>query len=141
MAEALPSEGRLITLDIDPKAEKFAKKYFEKSPHGHKIEIMMGPALDSLDKLVNKSNYTFDLVFVDAEKKQYADYFLKVLPNVRAGGLIVVDNTLSDGNVLNPDSSERGKSMDNFNQMVLEQSGVDVVLLPVRDGITLIRKQ
>lgn len=136
MAEALPSEGKLITLDVDPKACEFAKKYFAQSPHGHKIEIIMGPALESMAKL----NIIFDMVFIDAEKRQYPDYFLNILPKVRHGGLIVVDNTLSDGRVLEPINTERGKAMDNFNTMVLQHSDVECVLLPVRDGITLIRK-
>ncbi len=136
MAEALSSEGKLITLDIDPKACEFAKKYFAQSPHGHKIEIIMGPALESMAKL----NIVFDMVFIDAEKRQYPDYFLNILPKVRQGGLIIVDNTLSDGRVLEPINTERGKAMDNFNTMVLQHSGVECVLLPVRDGITLIRK-
>lgn len=137
MAEALPSDGKLITLDVDPRAEEFAKKYFAKSPHGHKIEIKMGPAMDTIAKL----DEIFDLVFIDADKKQYPDYFLSVLPKVRAGGLIVVDNTLSDGRVLDPSSTERGRLMDEFNQQVLENTHVETVLLPVRDGITLIRKK
>jgi caffeoyl-CoA O-methyltransferase len=140
MAEGLPNNGKLITLDINPETEKMARKYFSKSPHGHKIEIMMGPALDTINKLKNKIDYNFDLVFIDAEKRQYPDYFLNVLPMVRVGGLLIIDNTLSDGRVLAPITTERGKLMDEFNQLVLEHPGVESVLLPVRDGITLIRK-
>jgi caffeoyl-CoA O-methyltransferase len=137
MAEALPVDGKLITLDIDPKAENFARRYFTQSPHGHKIEIKMGPALDTIQQLTD----TFDLVFIDAEKKQYPDYFLNILPKVRAGGLLVVDNTLSEGRVLEPQDTERGRLMDEFNSMVARHTGVETVLLPVRDGITLIRKK
>lgn len=137
MAEGLPVDGKLITLDIDERAEEFAKKYFKKSPHGHKIEIKMGPALESLEALTE----TFDLVFIDAQKSEYPDYFEKVLPKVRSGGLIVVDNTLSDGRVLDPIDTKRGQLMDEFNQMVLANDQTESVLLPVRDGITLIRKK
>lgn len=136
MAEALPSDGVLITLDIDSKAEEMAQKFFAKSPHGYKVKIMMGNALETIANLTQ----TFDLVFIDANKKEYPEYFLNILPLVRHGGLIVVDNTLSDGRVLEPITTERGKAMDEFNQMVLEHPGVETVMLPVRDGITLIRK-
>lgn len=137
MAEGLGADGKLVTLDIDDKVEEFAKKHFAKSPHGHKILVKIGNALDIIDTL----DMTFDLVFIDADKKQYPNYFLKVLPKVRIGGLIVVDNTLSSGRVLDPQATERGKLMDQFNQMVLEHADVESVLLPVRDGITLIRKK
>jgi caffeoyl-CoA O-methyltransferase len=140
MAEGMPSEGKLITLDIDEKIKEIASKFFAKSAHGHKIEIKIGPALDSIAELA-KNNSVFDLVFIDADKKAYPDYFLKTLPLVRSGGLIVVDNTLSDGRVLETDKHERGKAMDEFNNLVLSHSGVETVLLPVRDGITLIRKK
>lgn len=136
MAEALPSGGKLITLEVDPRAQEFAKKYFAKSPHGHKIEIRMGDALNSISDLTD----TFDLVFIDADKKPYPDYFKAVLPKVRSGGLIVVDNTLSDGRVLEPHETQRGHLMDEFNKLVATYDGVETVLLPVRDGITLIRK-
>lgn len=140
MAEALPQNGQLITLDVDPKAAEFASKYFAKSPHGHKIEIILGDATDSINGL-KTSKELFDLVFIDADKKQYPEYFKKVLPLVRSGGLIVVDNTLSEGRVLEPHAHARGKAMDEFNRLVVETTGVDTVLLPVRDGITLIRKK
>ena len=136
MAEALPSDGVLITLDIDPKAEEVARSFFARSPHGYKIKIMMGKAAETIANLTQ----TFDLVFIDADKKQYPDYFLTILPKVRSGGLIVVDNTLSDGRVLEPRTTERGKAMDEFNTMVANHPGVETVMLPVRDGITLIRK-
>ena len=136
MAEALPSDGVLITLDIDPKAEEVALKYFAKSPHGYKIKIMMGKASETIANLTQ----AFDLVFIDADKKQYPEYFLSILPKVRSGGLIVVDNTLSDGRVLEPRTTERGKLMDEFNSMIVNYPGVEVVMLPIRDGITLVRK-
>lgn len=137
MAEALPVDGKLITLDVDPNAKEFAERYFAKSPHGHKIEIIMGPALDTIGQLEGP----FDLVFLDAIKKQYPDYFDLVLPKVRSGGLIVADNTLQSGLVLEPRDTERGQVMDEFNKYVLNHEQVETVLLPVRDGITLMRKK
>lgn len=137
MVEGLPADGKLITLDVDERAEQFARKYFAKSPHGHKIQIKMGPALESIKEL----DETFDLVFIDAQKSEYPDYYHSVLPKVRSGGLLVVDNTLSDGRVLEPIDTKPGQLMDEFNQMVVNDNRVEAVLLPVRDGITLIRKK
>ncbi len=137
MAEGLPADGRLITLDVDERAEKFARKYFAKSPHGHKIQIKMGEALESIKEL----DETFDLVFIDAQKSEYIDYYNLVLPKVRSGGLIIVDNTLSEGQVLKPIDTKRGQLMDEFNLLIVNDSRVETVLLPVRDGITLIRKK
>jgi len=136
MAESLPAEGKLITCDIDENIKSFAEKFFNQSPHGHKIEIKIGPALETIQDL----NYKFDLVFIDADKPAYPDYFEMVLPKVRHGGLIVADNTLLSGSVINPESN-RAKIMDKFNESLAHDKRVEVVFLPVRDGISLIRKK
>ena len=136
MAEALPSEGKLITCDIDSEIAKFAQNYFNKSPHGSKIEIKIGNALDTISNL----DYTFDLVFIDADKPAYPSYYESVLPKVRKGGLIVADNTLLSGEVLEP-KSNRAKVMNEFNSNLQKDQRVEVVFLPIRDGISLIRKK
>jgi len=136
MAESLPAEGKLITCDIDENIKPFAEKFFKQSPHGHKIEIKIGPALETIKDL----DYKFDLVFIDADKPAYPDYFNIVLPKVRSGGLIVADNTLLSGDVLNP-KSNRAKIMNDFNESLAHDKRVEVVFLPVRDGISLIRKK
>ena len=93
MAAALPDDGRITTCDVDPKAIAIAKRYFARSPHGHKIEVRQGPALDTLRTLEGG----FDLIFIDADKSNYIDYYDASLPLLAPGGLIAVDNVLWSG--------------------------------------------
>ena len=102
MAEGLPEDGRIITCDVDPKAEAIARRYFAESPNGHKIEIRMGPALDTIRNLSG----SLDMVFIDADKGNYSNYYQAVFPLVRPGGLIVADNVLWSGRVLHPESPD-----------------------------------
>jgi caffeoyl-CoA O-methyltransferase len=134
VAEALPSDGKLITCDINPKAIAIAKRYFARSPHGSKIEIRAGPALDTLATL----DGPFDLVFIDADKSNYINYYEAALPLLAPNGLIAADNVLWSGNVLDP-QDENGKAIVAFNDHVRRDDRVDCVMLTVRDGITLIR--
>src|ERR1041385_8029447 len=90
MAEGLPDDGHLITCDVNPKAEAIARRYFDESPNGHKIEIRMGPALETIKTLSGP----IDMVFIDADKGNYSNYYEAVMPLVRSGGLIVADNVL-----------------------------------------------
>ncbi len=136
LAEGLPDDGQLITCDIDPKAEAMASRFFAKSPHGKKIQIRMGPALETIATLTGP----FDLVFIDADKENYARYYDAVLPLVRQGGLIVADNTLWSGKVLDP-KAETDKAIVAFNEKVLKDPRVEKVQLTVRDGMTLIYKR
>ncbi|WP_281329195.1 class I SAM-dependent methyltransferase [Polyangium sp. 6x1] len=137
MAEALPEDGELLTLDIDPEATRIARSFFDRSPHGKKIRILLGNALDSLRSL--PAGPPFDLVFIDADKERYADYYEAVLPLVRKGGLIVGDNTLWSGNVLAPQHpSDHG--ICRFNDRVNADPRVENVLLSIRDGMMLARK-
>lgn len=135
MAEGLPDNGTLITCDINPKAEEVARKYFAESPHGHKIQIRMGNALETIPTLTN----TLDLVFIDADKKNYVNYYEACLPLLRSGGLIVADNVLWSGRVLAPEDDD-SKTIVAFNNHVLNDSRVENVCLTVRDGIMLARK-
>src|SRR5881227_2480632 len=98
MAEALPDDGHLITCEIDAKAEAIARRYFAESPHGDKITIRMGSALDTIKTLTG----LLDLVFIDADKSNYANYYEACLPLLKPGGLIVGDNVLWSGKVLHP---------------------------------------
>lgn len=136
MAEALPDDGQLITCDVDPRAEAFAQRYFDQSPHGHKIKIKMGPALETIESIVD----IIDLVFIDADKKNYGHYYEAVLPKLPSGGLIVVDNTLWSGRVVYPED-EQTQAIADLNQMIVEDERVENVLLSVRDGINLVRKK
>jgi len=136
MAEALPADGHLVTLEIDPAHIAIARKYFERSEHGKKIELKEGPALESLRSLPGP----FDLVFIDADKTNYKNYYDAVMPKLRSGGLIVVDNALWSGRVLNPETAD-DKAICELNDHVSKDPGVEKVLLTVRDGMFLIRKK
>jgi len=129
MAEALPDDGELHTLDRDPEATRVARSFFDKSPHGKKIRLHLGDALDSLRAL--PADATFDLVFIDADKERYTDYFEAVLPLLRKGGLVVADNTLWSGRVLAP-TSETDRAIVRFNDHVMNDPRVENVLFDPR---------
>ena len=135
MASALPDDGELVTCEIDPGAEAIARRYFDRHPHGKKITIRMGPALDTVASLSGP----LDLVFIDADKGNYVSYYEAVLPLVRPGGLIVADNTLWSGKVVAP-QTEVEQAIARFNEHVARDTRVDKVVLTVRDGMTLARK-
>ena len=135
MAEALPEDGTLVTCDEDPVAIAFAQKYFSESPHGKKIKQMEGPALESIKKLTG----TFDMAFIDADKINYSNYYEAILPMIRPGGLIAVDNVLWSGRVLNP-QDESDRAIHQFNEQVVKDQRVESVLLTVRDGLNCIIK-
>jgi len=135
MAEALPEDGELFTCDVDPIAIRFAKRFFAKSEHGKKITLLEGPALESLKTFYGP----LDMAFIDADKENYLNYYEAILPMIRQGGLIVVDNVLWSGRVLNPvDASD--KAIHRFNEKIKNDARVECVLLTVRDGIYCIRK-
>jgi len=136
MAEGLPDDGRLITCDVNPKAEAMASRYFAESPHGHKIEIRMGPALDTIRTL----QVPFDMVFIDADKSNYSNYYDAVMPLLKPGGLIAVDNVLWSGRVVNPKDDET-RAIVAFNDKVQADPRVDNVCLTIRDGVMLIWKK
>ncbi len=136
MAEGLPEGGELITCEIDPEVIRIAQSYFDRSPHGKKITIKQGAGLDTIESL----QAPFDVVFIDADKTNYLNYYKAVLPLVRSGGVICVDNVLWGGSVLSP-KDEDGKAIAALNEFVAADTSVDRVLLPVRDGIFVIRKK
>jgi len=137
MASGLPDDGRLVTCDRDPQALAVAQRYFARSPHGAKIDVRLGPALDTLATLRDD---TFDLAFIDADKESYVDYWEAVVPLVRAGGLIVADNALWSGKVLAP-VTESDHAIVRFDARVAADERVEQVLLSVRDGVMLARKR
>ena len=136
MAEALPDNGHLITCEIDPKAEAIARRYFAESPHGDKITIRMGPALDTIKTLADP----LDLVFIDADKLNYSNYYEACLPLVKSGGLVVADNVLWSGKVVDPKDAD-DHAIVAFNHLVQLDSRVENVCLTVRDGMMLARKR
>ena len=135
MAEALPEKGELVTCELDPEAIFVAKKYFGLSPHGKKITLMEGPALDSLKKV---SGF-FDMAFIDADKENYSNYYDAIFPLIRPRGLIAIDNVLWSGRVLDPkDNSD--KAIHELNEKVVRDNRVESVMLTVRDGLNCIMK-
>lgn len=143
MAEALPENGRLIACEVDRYAAELAQSLFKASPHGSKIEVKLGAALDTLNQLAIAPE-PFDLVFIDADKREYIAYFQTVLDRnlLAPHGIICVDNTLLQGQPYLPpeERSANGQAIAEFNQAVVEDPRVEQVLLPVRDGLTIIRR-
>lgn len=137
MAEALPADGRLFSCDRDPRATEVARRFFDRSPHGSKIEILLGDALETLAALPRGE--TFDLAFIDADKERYVAYYEEIVPRLRSGGLVVGDNTLWSGAVLDP-QSDTARGIVRFNAHVTADPRVENVLLSVRDGMMLARK-
>ena len=143
MAEALPENGRLIACEVDRYAAELAQSLFKASLHGSKIEVKLGAALDTLNQLAIAPE-PFDLVFIDADKREYIAYFQTVLDRnlLAPHGIICVDNTLLQGQPYLPpeERSANGQAIAEFNQAVVEDPRVEQVLLPVRDGLTIIRR-
>ncbi len=136
LAEALPEDGSLLTFEIDPEAVAFARKYFAESAHGKKITLMEGPALDHLKTLQGP----YDMAFIDADKVNYLNYYETILPLIRRQGLIVVDNVLWSGRVLDP-QDESDRAIHALNERVRTDDRVEAVMLTVRDGIYCIQKR
>lgn len=136
MAMGLPDDGRVTTCDIDPEATGIAREFWARSPHGKKIELRLAPALETIAALSGP----FDLVFIDADKPNYIQYWDAVLPKVRTGGLILADNVLWSGKVLAP-KEPLDHAMVAFNRHVRSDNRVDLVMLTVRDGITVACKK
>jgi predicted O-methyltransferase YrrM len=138
IAEGLPVDGEIITIDLNQELESFTRSYFEKSVYNSKIKFLVGNALDVIPTL----NETWDLVFIDADKENYSTYFDLVINQVRKGGFIIVDNVLWSGKVLHkvPTNDMETKGIIAFNSKVHEDSRVENLLLPVRDGLMILRK-
>ncbi|MEA2703106.1 MAG: hypothetical protein QOD63_1051 [Actinomycetota bacterium] len=137
MAAALPSCGRIVTCDINPETNAIARRHAAASQGGDRIEFRLGPALDTLATL----DGPFDLVFIDADKTSYRAYYEAVLPKLADRGVIVVDNVLWSGNVLDPaDETDDTVAIRAFNDAVAADPRVVCVMLTVRDGVTLIRR-
>lgn len=139
IAEVLPENGRLDTIEIDDELEDFIKENIQLSPYSDRIKLHIGRALEIIPAL----NETFDLVFIDADKREYSDYFEAVLPKVKSGGFIFADNTLWDGKILeevHPNDKQTIEIM-RFNDKISSDERVERLILPVRDGLTIIRKK
>jgi caffeoyl-CoA O-methyltransferase len=135
MALALPSGGRVITCDVDEETTAIAQRYAEEAGVADRIDYRLGPALDTIATL----DGPFELVFIDADKPNYVNYYEATLPLLADGGLMVVDNTLWSGRVVDPEDEEEGTlSIRALNDHVLADPRVENVLLTVRDGMNLV---
>ncbi len=137
MAGALPPGGRIVTCDVNEETSAIARRYAEEAGVADRIEYRVGPGLETLAALCGP----FDLVFIDADKQGYVDYYEAVLPKLADEGVILADNTLADGRVLDPGDSEMAQAIVRFNEHVRADDRVECVLLTIRDGVTLIRKR
>lgn len=140
-AEGLAAGGKVITLDVNAETQTAAKSFAEKSEYKDRIEFRLGDALEIIPEL----DETLDLVFIDADKENYSNYYHLVFDKLRGGGCIIADNTLWSGKVLQAESGEEvdpdTRALHEFNQMVLQDKRVANVLLPIRDGLMIVRKE
>ena len=139
MGEALPDNGELHTIEIDDELEPFILKYVDRSPYRNRIHLHIGDAREVVPRL----DGTFDMVFIDANKRLYCDYYDLVFNKVLPGGFILADNTLWDGKILQspPPSDAQSIGIMRFNEKVAADTRVEKVILPLRDGLTLIYKK
>ena len=153
LAEGLTEDGRLVTLEHNDEMESSIRRNFALSPLGEKIDLVIGDAKETLKNFelrikdlelgaVSDRGEQFDLVFIDADKKEYCDYLDLVLPLVREGGWILADNTLWDGHIVDPayDKDKQTIGLRAFNDKVAQDERLEKVILPLRDGLTIIRK-
>jgi len=136
LAEGLKPKGTLHTLDINEEYTAVAKRYFNKSDYGKNIEQHIGNALDVIPTLACK----FQLVFIDADKENYANYFDSIIDKMDIGGLIIADNVLWSGKVTEAQKDEETTALDNYNKKIVTSDRVETVLFPIRDGLMISRK-
>jgi predicted O-methyltransferase YrrM len=137
LAEGLAEGGKVITIDVQEDTNKIAKSYAARTEYANRIEFLLGPATELIPALTE----TFDLVFIDADKPNYSNYFDITVDRVRPGGFIIADNVLWSGKVLEKIQDENTAALAAFNEKVLADPRVDNVLLPVRDGLMVMRKR
>lgn len=136
MAEQLPPDGKVVTIDINPETTKIAQKYWDESPHGKKIQLILKPGLEALKDIQE----SFDLIFIDADKNNYSNYLDWALEHLSPKGFIVSDNTLWKGKVLTPGLDKQTDSIIAHNVKAKNLTGYVKTLLPIRDGMYLIQK-
>ena len=135
-AEGLADGGKVITLDVDEATNKVARSFVERTEYKDRIEFRLGNAAEIIPTLPE----VFDLVFIDADKPNYSNYYNLVFDKLRSGGFIIADNVLWSGRVLDADKDEDTQALHDFNKMVLADSRVSNVLLPIRDGLMVVCK-
>jgi predicted O-methyltransferase YrrM len=141
LAEGLPEDGELVTLEHNDELEDMIRRNLALSPLGSKVQLVIGDAMQWLT--AQSCEQLYDLVFIDADKREYSAYLDVVLPLVRPGGWILADNTLWDGHIIEPeyDKDKQTLALRAFNDKVVQDERLDKVILPLRDGLTIIRKK
>lgn len=134
MARGLPGDGKLITLEVSAEHAAEARNNFKKAGLDNKIELILGSAMESLDKIKDKK---FDFVFIDADKVGYPAYYDKVMGMMNKGGIIAADNALRDGKVIDKNADEGTKAVDSYNKKVASDPRVESLLVPISDGLTI----
>lgn len=137
LAEGLTDQGQLITIDNNPELADLCESFFSASPYATRIKPIIGQATDILPTL----DITFDLVFIDADKTNYSHYFDLVIDKVKKGGFILADNVLFHGDVLDANPGKNARAMKAYNEKIMQDTRLENVLLPLRDGIMISRKK
>jgi len=139
MAQALPEDGQVITCDINDEWTSIGKPYWEASGEAHKISLKLGKALDTIDKLLQEKA-VFDFIFIDADKTNYIPYYEAALQLLSPQGMIAIDNTLWEGRVIDPsDTGGQTREIRKLNLLLKEDKRVHISLLPIGDGLTLVK--
>ncbi len=143
MASALPADGRLITLDVDPNATSVAQRYFAAAGVDNRVELRLGPALTSLQGMMTEFGPgSFDMMFIDADKANSLKYYECGIELLRSGGVIVCDNALWDGTVADPENQEQSTNiLRRFNEHIAKDDRVDRVMINIADGLYICRKR
>jgi predicted O-methyltransferase YrrM len=139
LAEGLQEDGHIVTIDKNEELEDLVNRYVENSPYSGKIKCLIGDAMEIIPGLKRE----FDLVFIDADKSNYLNYYNMVIDKVRSGGFILIDNVLWSGKVIEPleEGDEDTKVLIDLSRFIHEDDRVQEVLLPIRDGLTVVRKK
>lgn len=145
LAEGLTNDGQLLTIEHNDEMEDAIRRNLSLTPLGEKIHLLIGDAKEELrllgEEVIRQQDMAFDLAFIDADKKEYSDYLDLLLPLMRPGGWILADNTLWDGHIIDPayDKDKQTVSLRAFNDKVAQDPRLEKVILPLRDGLTIIR--
>lgn len=138
LAEGLAENGKIITIDVNEELEDFVRDFFKQSPLHDKIDFRIGNALELIPIIAD----SFDIVFIDADKMNYKNYYDLVIDKVRTGGYIIADNVLWSGKVSNPAAKDKDTlNIREFNKMIQDDARVENILLPIRDGLMVVRKK
>lgn len=143
VALALPDDGELVACDVSDEWTSIARRYWKEAGVDHKITLHLGPALDTLQRLVNDGQQnSFDFAFIDADKENYAQYYEHALVLVRPGGVIGIDNVLWGGNIIDAERQDAStQAIRALNEKASRDERVDISLVPIGDGLTLLRKR